>query len=146
MHSRFFFVRHFTIARRHRLCCDSSRDLRRRLTMRTLLVRAGLPLGAGFIVSAEDHAGFLRLARLREDAMDIEANSLRGHRSPWNSASSNPGVSSTRGDGAFIEWTRGPSSRRRVGGIGLIAREARREGARVILSDVSATALAGHTT
>ena len=49
------------------------RDHWPRLTMRTLLVRAGLPLGAGFIVSAEDRAGFLRAAP-RAEAVDIEAN------------------------------------------------------------------------
>lgn len=43
------------------------------LTMRTLLVRAGLPLGAGFIVSAADREAFLRTAP-RAEAVDIEAN------------------------------------------------------------------------
>ncbi len=49
------------------------RDLWPRLTMKTLLVRAGLPLGAGFIVSAADRAEFLRQAP-RGEAVDVEAN------------------------------------------------------------------------
>ena len=49
------------------------RDFWPRLTMRTLLVRSGLPLGTGFIVSAADRAGFLRTAP-RGEAVDVEAN------------------------------------------------------------------------
>jgi pimeloyl-ACP methyl ester carboxylesterase len=49
------------------------RDHWPRLTMRTLLVRAGVPLGDGFIVSAADREGFLRTAP-RSEAVDIDAN------------------------------------------------------------------------
>ena len=49
------------------------RDFWPRLTMRTLLVRSGLPLGTGFIVSAADRAEFLRTAP-RGEAVDVEAN------------------------------------------------------------------------
>ncbi len=49
------------------------RDFWPRLTMRTLLVRSGLPLGEGFIVSAEDRAAFLRAAP-RSEAVDVDAN------------------------------------------------------------------------
>jgi pimeloyl-ACP methyl ester carboxylesterase len=44
-----------------------------KLTMRTLLVRSGLPLGEGFIVSAADRAAFL-LAAPRSEAVDVDAN------------------------------------------------------------------------
>lgn len=44
-----------------------------RLAMRTLLVRSGLPLGNGFIVSAADRAEFLRTAP-RGEAVDVDAN------------------------------------------------------------------------
>lgn len=44
-----------------------------KLTMRTLLVRAGLPLGEGFIVSAADRDAFVREAP-RAEAVDVEAN------------------------------------------------------------------------
>ena len=44
-----------------------------KLSMRTLLVRAGRPLGQGFIVSAADRAEFLRTAPHGE-AVDIDAN------------------------------------------------------------------------
>ena len=49
------------------------RDHWPRLTMPTLLVRSGVPLGEGFIVSAADRAGFLRAAP-RSEAVDIDAN------------------------------------------------------------------------
>ena len=49
------------------------RDHWPRLTMRTLLVRAGVPLGDGFIVSAADRAELLRKAK-RSEAVDIDAN------------------------------------------------------------------------
>lgn len=49
------------------------RDHWSHLTMRTLLVRSGLPLGTGFIVSAADRAEFLRVAP-RGEAVDVEAN------------------------------------------------------------------------
>ena len=49
------------------------RDLWPALTMRTLLVRAAVPLGEGFIVSAADRDGFLRAAP-RSEAVDIDAN------------------------------------------------------------------------
>ncbi|MEP7120557.1 MAG: alpha/beta fold hydrolase [Byssovorax sp.] len=49
------------------------RDHWPRLTMPTLLVRAGVPLGEGFIVSAADRAGFLATAP-RGEAVDIDEN------------------------------------------------------------------------
>jgi pimeloyl-ACP methyl ester carboxylesterase len=44
-----------------------------KLTMRTLLVRSGRPIGQGFIVSASDRAEFLRAAP-RSEAVDVDAN------------------------------------------------------------------------
>ena len=44
-----------------------------KLSMRTLLVRAGKPLGQGFIVSAADRAEFLATAP-RGEAVDVDAN------------------------------------------------------------------------
>jgi pimeloyl-ACP methyl ester carboxylesterase len=49
------------------------RDFWPKLTMRTLLVRAAVPLGEGFIVSAADREGFLRTAP-RSEAVDVDAN------------------------------------------------------------------------
>lgn len=43
------------------------------LSMPTLLVRAGLPLGAGYVVSAGDREDFLRRVP-RAEAVDVEAN------------------------------------------------------------------------